>query len=153
MELAAPNEISLSVEVAGSDANLSSNDEDNDFDKVPSENSSPRARKPAPMFNMERGFAKLQAVVSGHPLLDGTRGESELTQHLTEAKQAQITSLLKQRRNVKAFHKQMADVMHSLDQTNGHIDDLKRQVKQIKKEIKELARSSSSSSSSSDRAR
>ena len=63
------------------------------------------ARASNRIFNMKRGLAKLQKVVTGNPLLDrdSNNYESDLVSQINQCKRSQTESLLKMRRNVKAF--------------------------------------------------
>lgn len=62
-------------------------------------------------FNVRRGLLKLQKVVSGNAMLDpSAQLESELARQINLCKANQEASQIKQRRDVKAFQKQLENV-------------------------------------------
>ena len=79
--------------------------------KVDEQSIKVKAIKVNKAFNVRRGLLKLQKVVSGNAMLDpSAQLESELARQINLCKANQEASQIKQRRDVKAFQKQLENV-------------------------------------------
>ena len=102
-----------------------------------------KAMKVNKAFNVRRGLLKLQKVVQCNPVLNWgeTKHESELAQTINQCKKDQTRSQLKQRRDVKAFQKELNIVREKISAQKKEKDMIKKMKKQTKVELKNLSKS------------
>ena len=80
--------------------------------------------------------------MQSNPILDWAEAkhESELAQSINQCKSEQARSQIKQRRDVKAFQKELAIVRAKIDLQKKEKDMIKKLKKQTKSELKDLTK-------------